>query len=148
MFNVGDGIKKDVKSMIRDMKDLIIPRKLGYVECMKPDNLPDEQRLAKCYRPIDNNVAHLVKSGSIHEIDTLDKYASGTISAVQRDLPKFKGLIFEPQLGNVPDIKKAMQIYADKYNLPICAAINGRYLQLQPIQVVKKITRNQVTTKE
>lgn len=137
---VGDGIRRgDIKDRMADLKDKLLGRDLGYVKCEKLRGLPEEQKNASCYRPVTEEMRASLESGLIREINTKkDPYAAGTIKPVLRDLPRFEGLIFAPQLGSVDDIKKSMQLYADHYKLPICEAINGRYISLLPSEVLSK----------
>lgn len=135
---VGDGIQER-RNRFREFTDRVLGRDLGYVKCEKLKGLPEGQKNASCYRPVTEEMKASLESGLIREINTKkDPYAAGTIKPVLRDLPRFEGLIFAPQLGSVDDIKKSMQLYADHYNLPICAAINGRYISLQPSEVLSK----------
>jgi len=118
---------RSLKEKLQDIKDSIMPRKLGYYKIIPSpsliEKLPAKQLSSKCYTP--------VKGKTQHQIDTRD-YAALAIKGVQRTMPKFDGLIFDARISSWEDTSKAMQLYAKEYNLSICTVYKGRIRVLKP----------------
>lgn len=124
--------RKLLKEKLQDIKDSVIPRKLGYYKIVPSpslkEKLPESQRVAVCFAPVQNEQQE--------QVDTLD-FCADKIKYVQRSMPQYKGLIYAHQPTFVGDVRQAMQLYADEYKMPIC------WVYLNEIEVINPKTAKQ-----
>ena len=146
MKNVRDRVQSGFLSKARAAVQITLDaisgkgKNFGYVRCRLDTNaLPAGQKNAPCYMPVTENIRSLIEAGQMHEINTeKDPSAAKVIKDVLETAPAFRGLIFDPQPGESSEIRETMQLYADRYNMPVMAKMNGSYMQTIPSSILVK----------
>ena len=115
----------DIRERLRELKDRIIPRKLGYVEVPISDDEKEKYGNFQAYIPLKH--AKKFGLGDSRELDSFD-FAYGSIEFYKREKPKFDGIILDSAHNNVQDAEKAMEYIAEKYRLPVSSRLNGRFV--------------------
>lgn len=126
---------EDIKERIKDIKDHLFSRKLGYVKIPFSEDEKASYGNFQAYMPL--KYAKKLGLEENRELDTFD-YAAGSIKYYKREKPLFDGIIMDSAHNTVQDAEKAMEYIATKYKLPVSALLNGRCSVKNPNQQMFK----------